>query len=203
MNFDQIAFQVESIRARQVLDKLNNYERRVLHADCELLCLDIEDFLKNNSDENENAKAQDFVEILTTIAVSAKLKFNNRKIGVWLSIADSLDEIIRTVATYSFLALSAAFLALPCVLFRPVDFILVKYGIVGSKHQISNICKCFIGTMIIKLAGIQLVVEGLDGAMFGELCSLVCFSHASTMDAFILSAVVPVRHYSLVSCVAL
>jgi 1-acyl-sn-glycerol-3-phosphate acyltransferase len=35
--------------------------------------------------------------------------------------------------------------------------------------------------------------------LFGKQSALVCFTHASSLDAFILAAAVPVKHFSLVS----
>ncbi len=180
------------------IESKNNFERRVLHAECELLILDIDALLDDPAEECVKT-LEELKLSLSVIASQIKLIFSRRKVSVLANLILTLDEIIRTFALYSFLALSSILLALPCVFVRPVDVFLVKFGLINSKFQISNMCKCFIGNTIIKLSGISLITEGQHTATFGKVCSLVCFSHASTMDAFILSAVVPVRHYSLVS----
>jgi hypothetical protein len=199
VDIDRLVSAIKTKLAKETATGLSNYERRVLHAVTELKIIDLDAKLVKEIEASQKILLQAQIDDLTTTSKSLRLKFNKKKSNILFKIIEKMDEAIRTVASYSFLMLASFFLVLPSILFRPVDSLLVKLGVISSKYQVSILTKCFIAMSIIKLAGIDLVVEGMDADLFGTVCSLVCFSHASTMDAFILSGVVPVRHYTLVS----
>lgn len=61
--------------------------------------------------------------------------------------------------------------------------------------------KRMMGYVLLWTAGVVLVTEGMaegnDSFFKSNACVLCCFSHASTLDAFIIAAVIPVRSYIL------
>lgn len=111
-------------------------------------------------------------------------------------ILDITDQLIRLIAVWLFLITSATFIAIPCILLSSIDYFLVQANIISTKYQFANLSKIFVSKVIIKLSGIHLVVEGYDEKSYGKECVLSCFTHASSMDAFIVGATIPVRHYS-------
>ena len=46
--------------------------------------------------------------------------------------------------------------------------------------------------------GIHVVIKGAEEAYTGKECVLTCFSHASTMDAFLIAATIPVNALNVV-----
>lgn len=185
----------------------NNVVRRRLHAEVSLLEMDVEEELAKivaaggNDNRNGNGngankgsgsaeedKLQQQLESLAPLIAKLDLHFVKRR-GVLLTVLDLLDEAMRILAVWLFLVDSAFLLAVPAVLL----------DLVYPHQTLTVLAKQFVGHACLLLSAVTLTVTGLDMGAFSGACTLLCFSHASTMDAFILSAAVPVRHYSLVS----
>ncbi len=200
------------LSSTSLLNTGKTHDRRKLYASSELLAMRLNAFLTvlqstgSHATEEEikryRQEIEKLLEQLTALADKAKLLHSKRKGygGGLFKILGKVEEFFRLIVTWSFLIVSSTLLALPCLFLVPLDYFLIKTKIIRPSQQISVNCKRFIAYGVIKLSGIHLVEENDGGySNFGKECSLICFSHASTMDAFIFSAVIPVRHYTLVS----
>lgn len=170
-------------------DIVNNQQRRRLHAEVSLLEMDIEDEIVDSG--GNGACAEDRHQRLETLAglgAQLGLHFVKRR-GLLLRVLDVLDEVMRVLAVWLFLVDSAFLLAVPTVLL----------DLLSPRQTLSVLAKQFVGHSCLLLSAVTLTVNGLSPEDFAGACTLLCFSHASTMDAFILSAAVPVRHYTVVS----
>lgn len=172
----------------------SNYERRVTYSNIELLIIKIDDYTTENGTETDITELKEELSALSSTINLAYVKRGNSGL---LKVIDKLDSLMRLLTVWFFLITSAAFIALPCILFSPVDSLLVKHGIIKPYHQVGVQSKMFIARKILQLSGIHLLVEGLNRDMLGKEMAMVCFSHASTMDAFISAATLPVIGYTL------
>lgn len=177
-------------RAEKVV---TNAEKRILYSDCELFLLKLE-AIKDASKEIEQAKTD-----LSKISKGITLSFVDRKHSLPMKIINKVDEIIRLLGVWMILAFSSVFLAIPCILLSPVDFALVNMGLMSVYSQISVQTKVFLARAILHCSGINVVIRGLKRESFGKECALACFSHGSSMDAFLLTAAIPVQALTVVS----
>jgi hypothetical protein len=81
-------------------------------------------------------------------------------IDMMLYIIDKLDQLIRLTSVWLFLIIASIFIAIPCILFTPIDYLLVKYKILPVYHQISVLLTVFTAQTILRLSGIALVLHG-------------------------------------------
>lgn len=176
---------VKAIEARvKASSTTTNQVRRRLSAEVSLLELDVEEDATLSDADKLRIQA-----LLVGLQSELELRFAERK-GILQVVLDLLDEIVRIAAVWLFLVDSAFLLAIPAVIL----------DIVYPSQKLTIYAKQFVGQMCLLLSAVTLTVTGLEGEpekKFGSSVNLLCFSHASTMDAFILSAAVPVRHYSL------
>lgn len=197
MNFEQLSIFLINCRCRARGD-LTNQERRMLFCDIEQTLLMLEESVINCGDEDSVLSLKS--ELHTLLNNFTNLKRAHRSQSRFLRVAEGVDVILRFLSIWLFLVVSAIIFAFPCIVLRPLDFLLVRTRCVSPEHQISNICKCFIATTFLKLFGTHLEVDNSAVQnMFGKESSLICFTHASSLDAFILAASVPVKHFSLVN----
>jgi hypothetical protein len=203
------------VSSRLLLGTARTSDRRKLYAKSELLAMRISALTTQSingggggkstsslllSDEGK-LHAEALLSELSVLADRAQLVYSDQdRRGVW-KVLSHIEEIVRLLITVSFLMVSSTLLALPClVFFAPLDHWLVHWRLLKPHQQVSVLSKRFTAYGILKLSGIHLVMEEDEhDPGFGKDCSLICFSHSSTLDAFILSAVMPVRHYTLVS----
>lgn len=191
------------------LTNLTNYYRRLYYAESELMIMDIEYVLKSKQQYNFNdieLQLQEILEECTLISKQLKLQYSNKLTStkgqhLLYYILYKIDELIRSIAVFLFFLFSGFCLTLPCILLciRSIDTYLVSKGYLSPFYQISNLMKSFIAHVILRIAGIELITENLQYEYFGKECSIICFSHSSTIDAFVISLAIPVRHYTLVS----
>lgn len=197
--YDRLLAEFNSIRSRVAEESkasCNNTKRK-LYADCELLNLKIGNYLKEVSREDEEStNLKKILDELSNFSSNITLEFVQRS-GSW-GVFSKLEEIFRLVTVWLFLIISSILIALPAIFVTHLDYLLVRMKIVLPHYQLSMICKRFITYGCIKLYGIEMITENYDPNVFGKDCCIVCYSHASTLDAFLFSSVIPVRHYSLV-----
>ena len=173
-----------------------NHKIRVLHANIELTVLNLEE---ENTDEQQNKNIKEALEKLRNISSSMKCGYAHRpKMGLVMMIIDKVDEFVRLIGVWSFLASMAIIFSIPALIVRGVDYMLVKLGVLPHHKQMNVAIKWFINRTILKLSGIHMVIEGLKPEHFKNDVALACFSHASTMDAFILSGTLPVQQITMV-----
>ena len=190
------------VKAKEIGDKCQgnidtNYLRRVLHSEIELLVIEINNYVSSNH-QKDVQELEIVKEELSKYSALLRLQFiKPTAISPVAVVIDRLDELIRFVGTWSFLIVTSIVIAVPCLLLSPLDYFLVQSGIIHPSHQINLYGKFFIANKMIQLSGIHLVVEG-DRSVYGAQNIITCFSHASSMDAFIVTATVPGRTFSMV-----
>ena len=173
---------------------LSNKEKRVFYARSEILKIRFED-LKN---ENTNTPVTD-ADISNVIAISNELNLSYVRYGgsILVVLIEKLDELLRFVGVWSCIIVGAVFLAIPSIIIKQLDYFLLYRGMISPFNQFSVMAKRFLNYAVLALSGISLVIDGMDLNYFGSSCVLTCFSHSSTMDAFILSFVIPTRQYTV------
>ena len=226
---------LSKLRERCAVDSIHseNFEKRVLYSEVELLRMEIEEtavvggisagaadnslppLRKDTCDVSagcggghnvaSSSKGQLSMAVLREEALreleqlgeSLRLGFVRRRRQWW----DKLDEISRLVGVWLCLVIFAVFFSPLGLILRPIDLALVSMRLLHPTFQMSLLLKRFMGHVILCTAGVSLVTEGLSGDINSffttNCCILCCFSHASTLDAFIIAAVIPVRSYIL------
>ena len=178
---------------------LTNRERRVFYARSELLKIRIEDLNKSSDkeDKKEDVSLDNDISELQEISDSLKLSFVTHGGSLITTLFEKIDELLRFVGVWTCIIVGAVFLAVPSIIIKQLDYILLYRGIISPFQQFSVLAKRFMNYSVLALSGISLVVDGMDLKYFGSSCVITCFSHSSTMDAFILSYVIPTRHFTI------
>jgi hypothetical protein len=168
----------------------------VLYADTELLVLKLNGLLRKHVNDPELLKLRDE---LSSVSSSLTLNYVYRTNSGIMRALSRVDQLLRMVAVWLMLALASIFFAIPCILLQPLDYLLVSCGIVSVYTQISVVCKLFLSRTILRVSGIHTVIEGAEKSHFGKECVLACFSHASSMDGFLVTSAIPVTALTVVS----
>lgn len=184
------------VQLDRAMAEKSNAERRNIYARAQLLIMDFEDSSKS---DNVSPEVQEKKDTLENISKNCKLVMIRQKRSGFLKFWDNITGAIRTFAVVLFLILSGVVVALPCVMLRPLEYYLLKWGVISPYNRLAVYSKHFISISILLLAGVEVITEGLQKDKFGKDCVILCFSHSSTLDAFIIGQTVPVFHRSLVS----
>lgn len=217
---------LESLKERVRLDRDvgDNFDKRVLYSEVELLKMDLEELCNVGGDVENPRLGSELdrclpssassasssssssastpskggavgmeeqirlgLEALTSLEDALKLGFVRRRRQWW----DRLDEATRLVGVCLCLVLFSIVCSPLGLLLRPLDFVLVSARVLPPHLQASLLLKRGMGYVLLWAAGVVLVEEGLEGgseAFFeSHACVLCCFSHASTLDAFIIA----------------
>lgn len=196
MEKEAILLQANEIQKKFDLGCNCNYEKRVLYSESELLLIKIEKRLGLEANNEDLIRAK---ECLTKISSTATIGFVDRKHSEIMCLVDKIDQIVRLISVWLCLALTSVFVALPMIILSPLENFLVKCGILSVYTKASVLCRVYIGHFILLLSGIYVVIEGVNHEHLGKEFVLTCFSHASTMDAFLIAAAIPVTSLSIVS----
>jgi hypothetical protein len=187
------ALEADIVKIKSKCVHLSNQKKRTFHARSELIKIEVED--------KKIAFDRTFVDKslsdLKVIADSMDLSFVKCGGSLLSYLLEKLDELVRFLGVWSCIVVSAIFIAVPSILVRPLDYFLLNHGFITPYQQISVCAKRFVAYSILMLSGIVFVTEGMKLSYFGSSCVLTCFSHSSTMDAFILSYLVPCRHFTV------
>ena len=192
---------VRSIQERfdAVTKETCNHTKILLFSETELMTMDLEDELAADKDKEVDDETTAMIQTLKNVSESIKLGYASRKkLSFPFKIIDKVDQIVRLFSVLVFLSTSGILFSLPCILFRTTDYFLVKLGLLPNHYQLSTAVKSFINNGILVLSGFHLVVEGLNADTFNGDVAVACFSHGSTMDAFILSGTIPVQQITMV-----
>lgn len=190
---------VDNLRAdiisrRDKMGILSNKERRIFYARSEILSINSSKLAKNGLDIKDNNLI--FNELLK-ISTEFNLSYVTHG-GSFLTIfLERLDELVRFLGVWSCIIVGAVFLAVPSIIIKQIDYFLLHRGIITPFNQFSVLAKRYMNCAVLALSGISLVVDGMNLEYYGSSCVLTCFSHSSTMDAFILSYVIPTRQYTV------
>ena len=173
---------------------LSNREKRYFYACSELLKIKFDDLRKIHEDFqliDEN------IADLKKISDQLNLSFVSHGGSFLTVLFEKIDEFLRFTGVWTCIIVGAVFLAVPSIIIKQLDYYLLYRGIISPFQQFSVLAKRFMNYSVLALSGISLVVDGMDMDFFGKSCVITCFSHSSTMDAFILSYVIPTRHYTI------
>lgn len=192
----EISTAVDDVKKR-AKECSTNPEKVIVYSDCELLIMDIEEQIAK--DNTEKKELQALKDELSSLSGSINLSYIKRKKSLPMKILDKIDEVLRLIAVWLILAISSVFMAIPCIVLSPIDFVLVHLGIISVYNQIAVQVKLFLARLILKCSGIHVVINGLKRDSFGKECVLACFSHSSSMDAFLLTGAIPVTALTVVS----
>lgn len=173
---------------------LTNTQKRVFYARSEILKIKFEDLRTKYDDASviEN-NISELVLVSDDLNVSYVIYGGN----FIIVIIEKLDELMRFLGVWSCIIIGAVFLAIPSIIIKQLDYFLLYRGIISPFNQFSVLAKRYMNFAVLALSGISLVVDGMDLNYFGTSCVLTCFSHSSTMDAFILSFVIPTRQFTV------
>lgn len=192
MDLKEISKKIDKFK-QQAATCSTNKEKRILYSDVELLVVKIE------SSKDTSKEATELKQQLSDISAGIQLGYVNRKHSLPMKIINKIDEVVRLVAVWLILAVSSVLFAIPCILLSPVDFLLVHMGVISVYNQLSVLSKLFLARSILHCSGINVVMKGVKRENFGKECVLACFSHGSSMDAFLLTAAIPVTALTVVS----
>jgi len=180
---------------KKVMDG-NNVEKRVFYSKASLLLEDLQDQEIQCKNDSDKATLKSYISSIEEKLKSIKLGYV--EISKYVKLFLFIDEIIRLLAVWSFLIVTGMFVALPSILVKPLDYYLVSHNIINPKYQLNVLAKRGIAKFILLLSGISIEVQGQEYTKdMGGKKYLLLWSHSSTMDAFITSAVFPARHYTL------
>ena len=166
-----------------------NHERRVLCAEAELFRIKLSDAPCNEDDQPQrDAEVAELDALLTGLKLKRVKHF-------WY---DSIDRWVCGLAGWVWLLTATVFLAPPVMLLKPLDAYLVKRGVLSPQSQISEYIEEFIANTMLLISGADMVVISGDKNAFAQSeCPLVCFSHGSTLDTFVLGSLIPMQQNTL------
>ena len=176
----------------------NNLTLRQIYVELELLKLDIEegkDALYNKSSK-EGKSATGIISEINQLQSQLKLKHAPYK----RTLLNFIDELLRVIAVWSFLMSAAVFLVIPCLIIMPLEGFISTYILrLKKKYYLASYLKVWISQTVLLVAGINNTVqfEVEESETFKDK-SIVCFSHGSTMDAFLITGSIKCNNYTLV-----
>lgn len=166
-----------------------NKLKRELYSDIELLRLNILDRMDRHIEEKDVSLLND----LDSLHEFLKLDFVQRR-KRWY---DAGDDWLRLTAVWLCLITFASTVSLPLIALKNIHSLFVYFGFELPHYQLITPVKQLIARLVLQLSGISLSVDGMDRCKLGQTPCIVFFSHASSMDAFILAATIPVHHFTL------
>jgi 1-acyl-sn-glycerol-3-phosphate acyltransferase len=111
-------------------------------------------------------------------------------------VAWALDSLLRFAGVWMCLMTFSVVTALPSIAVKPIDLLLVRLGLLSPFYQLTVLTKRFISLLVIWISGIELDVVG-DRSCYLRSGTVTMYSHTSTVDAFIMSCVLPVRQLTV------
>lgn len=109
------------------------------------------------------------------------------------SILYLLHDMIRLGVVILILFTAGIIVSLPMLILRVSDGILSSFNFKNTPYKyISVATKVFICNLILLSSGVVLKIDGLEPTSFSGKRTLACFTHGSTIDAFVLGAILPI-----------
>ena len=165
---------------------VQNKTRRELYSDIGLLELDVES-LRNKGKLSE-AEAAGYLSKLQEAGEMAELGFlKNKPKGIANKLLYFVDEALRIAAVWFWLIDAAVFVV-------PVT---MAIHAVFPRWNMPGVWRRVVGQGCVKLSNVTIKLEGITDETFASTVSVLAFTHASTMDAFILAGYIPCGLYSL------
>jgi 1-acyl-sn-glycerol-3-phosphate acyltransferase len=171
---------------------LSNHQKRICHARLELLRLDIlEDTLSTSKSSKPKLSSADYEKFSSEIDLldsSLNLSFVQSK----FSLLYQLHDLLRLVVVFFALFTAGMIVSLPMLFLRVTDGLFASIGFPRPYKPACIATKAFIGNTILLTSGVVLKVQGLTSQTFSSKRTLACFTHGSTIDAFVLGATLPI-----------
>lgn len=170
-------------------DNCDNQTRRSLYSDVELIRLDLEADLSIGDE-----KRKELNQLLDFLGNRLSLQSLRRPRHWWRH----LDLAYRFIGLTALFITSGIFFSLPIIALSAVDSLLIRLEIISPRHKLSEIAKVWlVGKAFILISGVSVTIDGLDQKPFDHSCVILTFSHASSLDGFIIASTCPVPHYAL------
>ena len=160
-----------------------NNTRRKLYSGLQILKLDIEESLL--SGKTNELEAGHLYQAVDGISAKIRLKPIKRRWHWW----EPLENMIRTLGVLCTFIIMGTFCSLPLLFLRQVDLLLRR----DPFSFISVSFKRCISSIFLYQSGIKVSLEGANKSNFDPPCVLLCFSHSSNLDGFIVSGTCPIR----------
>lgn len=169
--------------------KCDNGVRRRLYTKAELLVMDYEEYLGSNDAIQAFREEQDFQVAYKEVVDKLHLVPIKRPFRLWYW----LDIIFRFIGVNSAIVTITITCALPILLLQPVETIL---GVDPFK-RVSVWIRQIMCSFILLCSGIVVDFGEVNPDYFKSQCALLCFSHSSNIDGFIVCSGTPIRHYAM------
>jgi hypothetical protein len=169
------------IQAATVAKDKSNREKRVAYCNIELLRLDLEEAGRSGALPTEEMDA--LCVKLDAALPALSLHCVKRPKQVY----DFVDKFTRLSAAVIVLIYFGWFSVI-CVCLQPLDELLVRLRVLKTYQRFNVYMRRLVGYLVVGASGIELTVRG---CINNEVTNVVCFSHASTLDAFTGSAALP------------
>jgi 1-acyl-sn-glycerol-3-phosphate acyltransferase len=175
--------------------KLTNHEKRVTHARIELLRLDLTDDLLFSSPSQQQQRLSPL--LMNEInAIEKELDLLDEQLKLSFVTSSSslfyqLHDLLRLLIVLYLLFTSGMIISLPLLLLRVTDSLFASLSLPRPYKPICVATKAFISNLILLTSGVVLKTQGLNHQTFLQKRTLACFTHASTLDAFVLGATLP------------
>lgn len=195
---DRLATSPTSFRQRyqrliddgSAVESMDNETKRVLYSELELLKMCIED------DTEGTGEGPGVIEDITDFEKRLSLDYAKREKRWWTY----LDEPLRFLGVWLLFMTFACFFSLPVIMVGMLDRRLTRMGVLRRQNQLAPLMQRTMATFVLMVSGVHLTEQGLTAEKFaidgGHTDKrVVCFfTHASTLDAFIICASCPVPY---------
>lgn len=167
----------------------DNGVRRRLYTKAELLVMDYEEYLASNEAIQAFREEEEFKKAYTEVVDKLHLVPIKRPYRLWYW----LDVIFRFIGVNCAIVTITIVCALPILLLQPVETMLGVDPFKRASVWIRQIMCSF----ILLCSGIVVDFGDVDPEFFKSQCALLCFSHSSNIDGFIVCSGTPIRHYAM------
>jgi len=185
-----------SLGMRLSSDTLDNVFRRIIYSEVELLRLDIEEWQQSEKGYKEDRFVNEVEDAFVRID-KLSIQLNLVPIGRRASrtvLLTSIELFIRILGVSSTFVIIGGFLSLPLLVLRALD---MYFEVDPFSYSSEFLKRCFAYTFLFQ-SGLVCITEGLDNSsMFRTSCALMCFSHASNIDGFLVAGTCPIRQIAL------
>jgi 1-acyl-sn-glycerol-3-phosphate acyltransferase len=171
------------------VEGMSNHAKRVLFSVCELIKLSVEE----DKDMMAGDEGPKLIDEITAFTSTLAFNYARREKKWWTNI----DNLLRFVALWQCFVVFAVFLSLPVIVLSAVDSRLTRAGVLARSHNMAPYVQRGMAQIVLFLCGIKLVTQAAQGQYWesrGGARTIVYFTHASTLDAFIICATCPVSY---------
>lgn len=175
---------------------LDNVFRRIMYSDVELLRLDVEEWKQQEEQSKEGSfvnEVEDAFVRIDKLSMKLNLVPISRRASSTILLT-SIELFLRILGVSSTFLIIGGFLSLPLLVLRALD---MYFEVDPFCYSSEFLKRCFAYTFLFQ-SGLVCITEGLENNdMFRTSCALMCFSHASNIDGFLVAGTCPIRQIAL------